>query len=438
MYNVCVNEMQTGLTIKMVAERTGVSVHTLRAWERRYGLPKPNRGVNNRYRLYDEQDIADVLWMKKQVEAGIPPAQASMMLEQQRRPVARGIVEFRQPTPGIPSALRAALIDANEFAVRRLLDDAFATFTPEEVALEMIQPAMQEIGKRWLRNELSVWREHLASNLVRQKLLAVLQSQPALPSSAPHLIAACAPGEEHELGLLTVSLLAQRQGWRVAYLGFATPLAGIADLARISKPKLVLISVTTVIGLTGLMPWLIKTNRPAVPLVFGGRMPMLLPALREHLPGAYLGDDAFTVARELTSFKPSQSLWSPSKRVWNAAQMLTANRHKVAEDTTAQFIAKMPAGMRRKWQASDLNAATLFLIDALISSFVFDVPEMMDMEKAWLKEAMPLRQVPSQLIRLHVETIGRMIEKTLGAARAKGFRPLIERLVNHAWLRGGS
>ncbi len=83
-------EKNIGLNIKAVAERTGVSLHTLRAWERRYGVPRPARVPGNRYRVYDEQDLADVLWMKRQVAAGLAPARASALLEQHRRGVPAG------------------------------------------------------------------------------------------------------------------------------------------------------------------------------------------------------------------------------------------------------------------------------------------------------------------------------------------------------------
>ena len=79
-------EDKFGLTIKLVSERTGVSVHTLRAWERRYGVPSPARGAENQHRLYDDQNVADVLFMKQQVAQGVPPAQASALLRQQKQP----------------------------------------------------------------------------------------------------------------------------------------------------------------------------------------------------------------------------------------------------------------------------------------------------------------------------------------------------------------
>ncbi|WP_434422398.1 MerR family transcriptional regulator [Nannocystis pusilla] len=49
--------MSTGrYRIQSVAEMTGVSAATLRAWERRYGLPAPRRS-SSAYRLYSDRDV---------------------------------------------------------------------------------------------------------------------------------------------------------------------------------------------------------------------------------------------------------------------------------------------------------------------------------------------------------------------------------------------
>ena len=44
-------------TIKEAATRTGISIPTIRVWERRYGVVSPTRTPAG-YRLYDEQSIA--------------------------------------------------------------------------------------------------------------------------------------------------------------------------------------------------------------------------------------------------------------------------------------------------------------------------------------------------------------------------------------------
>jgi DNA-binding transcriptional MerR regulator len=426
------NETELGLTIKVVAERTGVSAHMLRAWERRYGVPKPRRGAENRYRLYDEQDIADVLWLKQRVESGIPPAQASAMLRQRReQPRASAIAEVTQPITSAQTALQNAFAESDDAAARQILDEAFALFTPEQVALQIIEPTMKEIGERWMRNETTVWQEHIASSVVQQKLFAVLQSQPPLPITAPYFVAACAPNEEHALGLLTFSLLAQRQGWRVVYLGQGTPLAEINDLVRASKPNVVVVSVTTVIGLTGLIPWLDAANRLPCKLVFGGRMLNGLPTLRAHMPGEYLGDDVLTAIRNLVALKPRGEYWSPRKRVWNAANALCAQRLKIAGDTVARFMATLPSNLQRKWNATDINSATLFLVDALSSALAFDAPESMDSERVWLHEAMPPRAVHYDLVAKHLQMFASVLVRTFSKEQNRLYHPLVERMKNH-------
>jgi DNA-binding transcriptional MerR regulator len=424
-----VNEPPIGFTIKVVAERTDVSVHTLRAWERRYGVPKPSRGAANRYRLYGEDDIADVLWLKQQVEAGIPPAQASVLLRQRReQPRAVARMEGTQHIARVQAVLFDAFAQSDEVAAQRILDEAFALFAPDQVARQIIEPTMQEIGARWMRNEMTVWQEHLASDVVRRKLYAVLRSEPIQAMGAPALVAACAPNEEHALGLLVFSLLAQREGWRVIFLGQGTPLDSLNDVARASRSGIVAVAVTTVTGLVGLVPWLDATKRPHTKLVFGGRLVDTLASLREHLPGEYLGVDVAAAARNLVALKPRAEYWSPSKRVWNATDALRAQRLKLAGDTVARFLATLPANLQRRWDIADLNHATLFLIDALSCALAFAVPELMDAERAWLKEAMPPRVLTPELMEKYIETFARALTKSFPQEQNHLYQPLVARM----------
>ncbi len=422
-------EAKIGFTIKTVAERTGVSVHTLRAWERRYGVPSPNRNADNRYRLYDEQDIADVLFMKQHVQAGVLPSQASALLRQrQTRSIETTTQESRQPIVAMQASLLEAFARSDEATARELLDQAFAMVAPESVALEIIEPTMRAIGERWVRNELTVWQEHLASNVIQQKLFSVLQSQPESPPMSPHLVAACAPSEEHQLGLVIFALLARRQGWRVSYLGQGTPLADILHLARQAKPNAIVISVTTVIGLAGLIPWLDVAKRPTTPLVFGGYLPNVLPSLREHLPGSWLGEDVMAAVRRLTSVQPCEHCWTPPKRAWQLANALQSQRLKLAGNVASTFIATLPATLQRKWDTANINFATLFLVDALSCAVAFEVPDLMDWEHQWIMEAMPPRSVSPSLIAKHLETFKMILRKSFSGDELRLLYPLIRRM----------
>ncbi len=417
-----------GWTIKTVSARTGVSVHTLRAWERRYGVPAPRRDTGNRYRVYDEKDIDDVNWMRQQVESGIPPAQAS---ELRRRSVRTSGTEETEagPTTAAAASLRSALLRSDVNAARHILDEAFATYALENVALQIIQPTLVAIGEHWAHGEATVWQEHVATNLIREKLIAVLQSQAVSPSSVPYLVSACAPEEQHELGLLIFSLVARRRGWRVAYLGQGTPLGTIADLAKHSGPHIVAVSVTTAVGLAGLIPWLDARYRPATRLAFGGQIINAIPALQEHLPGAFLGKDAFEGVGALGMIDSPQSVWIPSRRALSAVHALQSNRLRIAGDIVAWFRAEVPVKHHGMGDAQELNSRTLLLLDLLACALAFDAPDLIAFHQDWLHKVLPLQVHPARGREIYLNTVSRCLKRDLESPSSREFASLLEKLI---------
>ncbi|MEW5720291.1 MAG: hypothetical protein AB1817_16830, partial [Chloroflexota bacterium] len=220
------------------------------------------------------------------------------------------------------------------------------------------------------------------------------------------------------------------RGWRVVYLGQRTPLDDITHLIRQTNPNVVAISIATVIGLAGLVPWLVAANRPAVQLGFGGRLVNALPSLRVRLPGVFLGEDVQTGVNNLAAAESRKDYWTPSRRTWKAVEALRAGRLKIAGDTVARFMAVIPSALRRQWDANAINFATLFLMDALACALAFDVPELIDAERAWLKEAMPPRAVSSELIEKHIDTFAHVLTKSFSQEHNRMYQPLVARMKN--------
>jgi MerR family transcriptional regulator, light-induced transcriptional regulator len=65
-----ISPMSRPLTIRDLAERTGVAPATLRSWESRYGFPQPSRLAGG-HRRYAEQDVASVLEVLRQRDSGV-------------------------------------------------------------------------------------------------------------------------------------------------------------------------------------------------------------------------------------------------------------------------------------------------------------------------------------------------------------------------------
>src|SRR5919112_4416454 len=61
--------------LKVVLKETGIAADTLRAWERRYGLPMPQRSAGG-HRLYSQRDIETIKWLMKRQEDGLSISRA--------------------------------------------------------------------------------------------------------------------------------------------------------------------------------------------------------------------------------------------------------------------------------------------------------------------------------------------------------------------------
>src|SRR5262245_16989141 len=68
--------------LKVVLKETGLAADTLRAWERRYGLPVPQR-TSGGHRLYSQRDIETIKWLMKRQAEGLSISRAVDMWNEQ-------------------------------------------------------------------------------------------------------------------------------------------------------------------------------------------------------------------------------------------------------------------------------------------------------------------------------------------------------------------
>jgi DNA-binding transcriptional MerR regulator len=228
---------ETGhLRIGELSRRTGVSVDLLRAWEKRYGLLDPDRSDGG-FRLYSDEDVARVRSMQAHLADGLAAAEAS------RRALENGGSEAVDGDLVAQSKreLADALAGFSEGRANAVLDRLLGALSVDAMLTEVVLPYLHELGEAWERGEATVAQEHFASNVVRGRLLGLGRGWGE--GSGPHALLACAPGEQHDLGLIAFGIALRNRGWRITYLGQDTPLATIEHEARELKPdQVVLVS----------------------------------------------------------------------------------------------------------------------------------------------------------------------------------------------------
>src|SRR5687768_7026956 len=165
--------------LKVVLKETGLAADTLRAWERRYGLPMPQRSAGG-HRLYSQRDIETIKWLIKRQEDGLSISRAVDLWNEQIASGNDPLADLGQTSSSampVPyktaettlDSLRTHWVEAclqfSESIAEQALNHAFSLFPVEAVCIEVLQKGMSEIGERWYENRASVQQEHFASSL---------------------------------------------------------------------------------------------------------------------------------------------------------------------------------------------------------------------------------------------------------------------------------
>ena len=309
--------------LKVVLKETGLAADTLRAWERRYGLPMPQRSAGG-HRLYSQRDIETIKWLMKRQEEGLSISRAVDLWNEQITlgvdPLAGSVpsgsayvsgvtTPFQSPDATLAS-LRAAWIEAcmnfSESASELVLNQAFSMFPVESICIEVLQKGMAEIGDMWYQNRASVQQEHFASALAVRKLDALLSAS-AAPTRDQTVLVGCPAEEWHTFTPLLLSLLLRRRGLNVLYLGANVPVLQLSETVKNSRVNLVVLIAQLLTSAATLQQTTLALSWQNIPVAFGGRIFSVRPELADYIPGLFLGRDLITALDEIEVILSSRS-----------------------------------------------------------------------------------------------------------------------------------
>lgn len=224
--------------IREVSRLTGVNSVTLRAWERRYGLIRPQRTPKG-HRLYAQDDITRVERILQWLNRGVPVSQVGDLLDQPEK------VETPTPTSGDWESQRQQLqatIEALNLPKLESLYYQSLSIYPVSVAInELWQPVILSLEAQWA---------NAPNALVRRTLEAFLRSQIGIrlhyanqATRGPLILLNVMPDDPGPLWILMAALLASEQGYRVQLLDRNLPLEDLPQaVARLHSSMVLLAS----------------------------------------------------------------------------------------------------------------------------------------------------------------------------------------------------
>lgn len=248
-------ERQPHYRMGAVARMTGLSPHTIRVWERRYGALEPSRSPGGD-RLYTDSEVRRLRLLQELKSIGhaigtvarLPTGELERILTTSRvapQPAAPALPATQDAAMPALDAARARFLDAitvlDTQSADRILAQLVGALELHQLIHGFLVPLFEEIGDAWAQGRLDAAREHAASAILRNQLAMLLRLFPGPPGSRC-VVVGTPRGEWHEFGALLVALVAGSHGWRVVYLGANLPAGEIATAARQVQPDKVLLS----------------------------------------------------------------------------------------------------------------------------------------------------------------------------------------------------
>jgi DNA-binding transcriptional MerR regulator/methylmalonyl-CoA mutase cobalamin-binding subunit len=391
---------KTGLTapvynLKAVVKKTNLKPSTIRAWERRYGLPQPRRTAGG-HRKYSQRDIDTLNWLVARQEEGMSISHAVQLWQRLNNQKAVWPKEPQQAvqtdksvkTALLPKAsteiskLRDKWVDAclafDRAEAEQILANAFALFPPEIVAVRLLQAGLSRIGALWYEGRASIQQEHFASAMSVQRL-DMLIAATAPPTRPERLVIASVEDDYHVFSPLLFTFLFRRRGFDVLYLGANMPAVSLAEMVDQIRPAMLILSAQTLSTASSLLSVTEALVKKDTIIGYGGTIFNMLPQLQQHIPAHYLGptiDGAVPIVERLIRQRTPTPSVAPNHLYSQALREYQKSRSLIESDVWSDYSANgKPTG-----RLSEMNQEMAGLITAAL---IFGESDILSREMAW-------------------------------------------------------
>ncbi len=251
------------LSVKTICQLTGINEHTLRAWERRFGVVKPKRLENGR-RVYSIEDLEKLKLIALLIRKGFlignianhAQRELSRLLNDAAQTADMGDAVSQQNSRAEDLALRIeeAVSRYELVKINLLLQQAKAEYGIREYIFQVVLPLVKRVGEYVIREEFSIGQEHALSAIIKYHLLQVFylltHSYATLhdDKSPKSFAVATVEGNWHELGILVAAVLCSYHGYPVFFLGPNMPAQPLAEATAAIGANCVILGLLPVLG----------------------------------------------------------------------------------------------------------------------------------------------------------------------------------------------
>lgn len=240
------NKIKIQFSIKDLENLSGIKAHTIRIWEKRYGILTPMRTDTN-IRYYDTANLQKLLNITLLHNHGYKISKISKSDSKQISKLVSEIVNEKSAKNHAISAFKLAMMNFDQTLFTSTYSNLLSEKSFSEIFYEVFIPLMNEIGLLWQSETITPAHEHFISNLIQQKIIVnteVLQNFTSFDESKVFVLF-LPLNEIHELGLLYLNYELINNGYKTVYLGESVPSENLKDVLKYFD-NIVFVTYTTV------------------------------------------------------------------------------------------------------------------------------------------------------------------------------------------------
>jgi len=181
------------------------------------------------------------------------------------------------PSVAVAEYSRALIAGHRSVAVQCILDEMARGTSLVDVSVDLVQPALYQIGRLWEQNHVSVAQEHMATAITQNALAAGFAQAQFVEPNGRTAVFACVENNHHGIGLRMVSDAYEVAGWEVSFLGTNTPTPAIISFVAETKPDLLGLSAALAHHLSALREVISRVRAEmgnAAPQIIIGGLPL--------------------------------------------------------------------------------------------------------------------------------------------------------------------
>lgn len=225
-------------TINDIEQLSGIKAHTLRIWEKRYGIINPKRtAINKRY--YEDSDLQLIMNIALLNKNGYKISKISQMSEEEFQAKVEECSDIYSTDDERLDALFLAMLDIDEYRFSKIIDHIIEDVGFEKCMDQIIYPFMDRLSVMWMAGNTKEVHEKFVANLIRRKLISAINDANKCGISGPKFILYLPQGETHELSLLYLQYMLCAMGVNAINLGTDLSLIDALEGVSMSKAKYV-------------------------------------------------------------------------------------------------------------------------------------------------------------------------------------------------------